>query len=175
MAEKYMGKYYIPIFDEKVDLRFGFGYDETGWGEDKVPPTENEIVEYEDTFKKFIENINKIIELVKEEAFLYYKNEKQPYAEDFEKEHSVIVNDKEKHFEYMRDLYAVRIVNNKKIKGSFIVLTIGYEIDEEHGMDILLKNNEVIKITEIGETYFWNIDGLKRKLPENKKQILEKH
>jgi hypothetical protein len=172
MAEKYMGEYYIPIFDKKVELYFGFDYDETGWGYVETPPTENEIKEYENALKYFIENINEIIKSIKEEAFKYYKGVKQPYAIDFEKEHSVIINDKEKHFEYM-DLYSVRIVKNNKLKGSFVVLSIDYEIDEEHQMEILLKDKEVIKISEAAETYFWDIEGLKKIVPENIKRILD--
>jgi hypothetical protein len=71
------------------------------------------------------------------------------------------------------DLYSVRIVKNNKLKGSFVVLSIDYEIDEEHQMEILLKNKEVIKISEAAETYFWDIEGLKKIVPENIKQKLE--
>jgi hypothetical protein len=71
------------------------------------------------------------------------------------------------------DLYSVRIVKNNKLKGSFIVLSIDYEIDEEHQMELLLKDKEVIKISEAAETYFWNIEGLKKIVPENIKQILD--
>jgi hypothetical protein len=173
MAEKYMGKYYIPLFDKKVDLRFGFDYDETGWGKVETPPTEDEIKEYEDTLKEFIENIDVIIKSIKEEAFKYYKGVKQPYANDFEKEHSIKINDKEKHFEYMKNLFSVRIVKNNKVKDPFVVLSIGYEIDTEHQMEILLKNKEVVYISEADETYFWNIDELKKIVPENIKKTLE--
>jgi hypothetical protein len=173
MSEKYMGEYYIPVLDKEVELIFGFDYDETGWGKVETPPTEDEIKEYEDTLKNFIENIDEIIKSIKEEAFKYYTTEKQPYAKDFEKDHSVTINDKEKHFEYM-DLYSVRVVKNKKVKGSFIVLSIDYEIDTEHQMEVLLKGKEVIKISEAAETYFWDIEGLKKIVPENIKQKLEK-
>ena len=150
MAEKYMGKYYIPVFDKHAELHFGYDYDETGWKKVEMPPTNNEITEYENTLKYFIENINQIIESIKEEAFNYFKEEKSSYAKEFEKENSVKINDKEKHFEYMKKLYSIRIVKNKKI-----VLSIAYEIDKEHQMEILLKNNKVIKISEADETYFW--------------------
>jgi hypothetical protein len=173
MAEKYMGEYYIPVFDKEVELHFGFDYDETGWGKVETPPTEDEIKEYEDALKNFIENIDGIIKSIKEEAFKYYIGVKQPYAKDFEKAHSVTINDKEKHFEYMKDLYSVRVVKNNKVKGSFIVLSIDYEIDTEHQMEILLKGNEVIKIAEAAETYFWDIEGLKKIVPEDIKQKLE--
>ena len=134
MAEKHMGKYYIPVFDKEVELHFGYDYDETGWGKVEAPPTKDEIKEYENTLKILIENINQRIESIKEEAFNYFKEEKTPYAKAFEEENSVKINDKEKHFEYMKNLYSIRIVKNKKI-----VLSIAYEIDKEHQMEILLR------------------------------------
>ena len=149
-GEKYMGKYYIPVFDEEVELSFGISFEfieGIGYRDIKAPPTDDEIKEYEDTLKNFIKNIDGIIELIKEEAFKYYKEEKKPYAINFEKEHSVIIDTKEKHFEYMQ-LCSVNVLRDKKI-----VLGIAYEIDEEHSMEILLKNNQIYKIAEGGETY----------------------
>jgi hypothetical protein len=40
-------------------------------------------------------------------------------------------------------------------------------------MEILLKDKKVIKIAEAAETYFWDINGLKKIVPEDIKQILE--
>jgi len=176
MATKYMGEYYIPRFEKEVELLFGYDYDETGWGEIETPPTEKEIKEYENALKNFIENIDETVERIKEEAFEYYKTVKSPYGygTDIEKEHSVTIDDKEKHFEYMKDLYSVQITKSNKEETIFIILSIDYEIDTEHKMDILLFNNEVIKVTEADETYHWNMEELFKIISEDAKQKLKK-
>jgi hypothetical protein len=151
-GEKYMGKYYIPVFAKEVDLHFGVGLEFVegiGYKDIETPPTDDEIKEYENTLKVFIENIDEIIESIKEEAFKYYKEVKTPYAMEFEKEYSLIIDNKEKHFELMKDLFGVTVYKDKKIE-----LAISYEkIDTEHGLEILLKNNQVYRISDLGETF----------------------
>jgi hypothetical protein len=178
MAEIIVGKYYIPIFDKTVEVRFGSDRKETGWEEDKVPPTEDEIKKYENALKDFIENIDKTVEEIKEAAFTFYKIEKAPYGygEDFEKEYSLKIDDKEKHFECIKDLYAIRVVKVNQGEDVFIVLKAFYEkIDTEHKMEILLKNNRVVIIAEVEETYWWNMEELNKiiKRKEDMRQKLE--
>ena len=145
-------KFAIPYFEKKVEVYFGLEIDD----DDneiilvdnnllKRPyklPTKNELIQYECTLKSFLENIDEIIKLIKKEAFKYYKEKKEPYG--YGNDIPLINNDSE-HFEYMKDLLFLRI-----LKDNNILLEIGYGIDEEHAMEILIKNNQVYKIDEAG-------------------------
>jgi hypothetical protein len=117
-------KFKIPYFEKEVRLTLGPDYDES-MNEIEGPPTENELNEYEDTFKKFLANIDGVINSIKTAAFEYYK---ECYAEYYEKEfpldgifanpeniegkmHKPLnIKDKEMHFKYMKEIETIRLL-----------------------------------------------------------------
>jgi hypothetical protein len=55
------------------------------------------------------------------------------------------IDSKDKHFEYLSEINYIRILKDKKI-----VMPIYYKLDAEHGLEILLEDNKVVEITEMG-------------------------
>jgi hypothetical protein len=150
----------LPYFNKEVELFLGSEYDDD-FNEKETPPSENELKEYENTIQKFIEVIDGIIKLIKEDAFEYYKKYYAKYYENefiidgfFEtdepegKVHEPLnINNSETHFEYMKNIDYIRIFKDNRI-----LLPILYKLDTEHGIEILLKNNEIETICGLGET-----------------------
>ena len=151
----------IPYFNKDVEVFIGSEFDDDG-EEVETLPTEDELLEYEQTFKNFIESIDEIIDAIKEKAFEYYKN---IYAKYYEKEFLVEsffetdvesgktheplnINTKEKHFEYMKNINYIRVLKDKKI-----IIPIFYKLDGEHGLEIMLQENKVVNISGIEENY----------------------
>ncbi|MDR2027632.1 MAG: hypothetical protein LBQ01_08775 [Prevotellaceae bacterium] len=151
----------IPCFDKEVEIFLGWEWDDDG-EEIETPPTEDELNEYENTLKKFLENIDVVTDSIKEKAFDYYN---RIYAKYYEKEFVVEsffetdvergktheplnMDTKEKHFEYMKNINYIRILRDKKI-----IIPIFYKLDREHGLEIMLQENTVVNIDGIGENY----------------------
>jgi len=156
-------KFKIPYFDREVEVLLGEEFDEDG-EENTSPPTDLQLAEYEQIFKSFLHNIDEIIIEIQQSAFEYYKRVYAKYYEqDFEdifdlykgtasendKTHPPLCLDtKEKHFEYMKRIIFINVLDNQTLK-----IAIRYLLDTEHGMEIKLVNNKVIKIASIDETY----------------------
>ena len=149
----------IPYFDKEVEVFLGYEFNDDGEEIEELP-TDNELLEYEQTFKNFIENIDDIIINIKEKAFEQYNKR---YAKYYEKEFVVEgffetdmeegkvhkplnIDTKEKHFEYMKNINYIRVLNDNKI-----IIPIFYKLDREHGLEIMLQENKVKKISGIGE------------------------
>ena len=130
------------------------------------PLTEQLLDEYAETLKSFLENIDVIIKGIQKSAF---ENYLKIYAKYYEKPFEVLwenqkikkrqnqelheplqIDTKEKHFEYMNSVLENIIISNNKT----IVIPFSYDIDEEHGLEIKIRNNEVIKVDGIGETTY---------------------
>ena len=137
----------------------GSEYNDDG-EETEIPPTEDEIAEYEYTLKNFLENIDEIINDIKQKTFEYYNEiyakyyEKEFIVEDFfetDVEKGTVheplnIDTKEKHFEYMKDIRYIRILNENKI-----IMPIFYKLDGEHKLEIMLQENKVKNISGMGE------------------------
>jgi hypothetical protein len=155
-------KFKIPHFDKEVEVFLGLEFGDDG-EETETLPTEDELLEYEHTLKKFLENINEIIIDIKEKTFDYYKEiyakyyEEEFIVESFfitdkkegEKHEALNINTQDKHFEYMKDINLIRILGENRI-----LITIRYKLDREHGLEILFQKNRIINISGIGENYF---------------------
>jgi len=141
-----------------VEVFLGAEYNEDG-EEIEALPTENEVLDYENTFKNFLENIDEIIIEIKEKSF---ENYKEHYAEYYEKSFildGLFETDKKEgevheplnittqdiHFEYMKNINYLRVLNEK-----IIIMPIHYKLDREHGLEIILKDNKVIGIDGMG-------------------------
>ena len=153
----------IPYFEKEVEVFLGEEFDED-YEEASIPPTDQQLAEYEQTLKSFLNNIDSVIVDIQESAFEYYK---KIYAKYYEKpfevlsENSLIqetkngelhpplnIDSKEKHFEYMKNILSlIRILDNKTI-----VIPISYALDEEHGLEIKITANKVVKIDGIAQT-----------------------
>jgi hypothetical protein len=154
-------KFKIPYFDKETEIFLGLEWDDDG-EEIEVPPNENELNEYENTLRNFLEKIDEVVDLIKEGAFEYYNKIYAKYYENEfivdsffetnrqngEKHEPLNIKTKELHFSYMKDLNYIRILKNNRI-----VLPIFYKLDSEHNIEILLKDNKLIMITGMGENF----------------------
>ena len=154
----------IPYFEAEVEVFLGEEFDEDG-EEVSIPPSSQQLAEFEQTLKNFMNNIDSVIVDIQQSAFEYYQ---QIYAKYYEKPFKVLfensmvqkteneglhiplnIDSKEKHFEYMKDIVSlIRVLDNKTIK-----IPIHYALDEEHGLEIKITNNKVVKIAGIAETW----------------------
>lgn len=136
-------------FDKKeITIFLGSEFDEDG-EEIETIPSNNELNLFENTYSNFITELEKIIEKIKEKTFErylklyahYYENEKESG------EKPLGISTKENHFEYIKDINYIRILENGNIK-----IPINYKIDTEHGIEIRLEKNKIIDIGGIAET-----------------------
>jgi len=137
---------YFPNKSFKIFL--GEGEYENGREED-LPPTTSELDEFEKTYLSFLDNLEEVMEEVKEKTFEYYSKYYAHFYENEEKsgEKPLKIKDKEHHFQYMQDVVYLRVVSNHNI-----IISIHYELDTEHGIEIRLENNQVLHIGGIADT-----------------------
>ena len=153
----------IPYFEADVEVFLGEEFDEYG-EEVSIPPTPQQLAEYEQTLTEFLNNIDAVIVDIQQTAFEYYQ---KIYAKYYEKPFEVLfenslvqktgndelhaplnIDTKEKHFEYMKDIVSlIRVLENKTIK-----IPIHYALDEEHGLELKIVNNKVKAVDGIAET-----------------------
>jgi len=152
----------IPYFEKEVEVLLGEEFDEEG-EEIETPPTDQQIAEFEQTLKEFFDNLEKVITDIQQSAFNYYNSR---YAKYYEKPFEVLfenenvhktkndelhpplnIDTKEKHFEYMKDMLGwIRILDGRTIK-----IPIHYALDEEHGLELKIVNNQVEAVDGIAE------------------------
>jgi hypothetical protein len=154
----------IPYFETKVEVCLGLEFDEDG-EEVSIPPTDQQLTEFEQALKDFLNNIDSIIVDIQQSAFEYYQeiyahyykkpfevlfvNSKVQEPENGELHSPLNIDTKEQHFEYMKDILSlVRILDNRTI-----IIPIRYALDEEHGLELKITNNKVAKVAAIAETY----------------------
>ena len=154
----------IPHFNGKTKIKL-VEYDED-FEPIEEPLTEQILDEYAETLKRFLANIEVIIKDIQKSAF---ENYLKIYAKYYEKPFEVLwenqkigkrqnqelheplqIDTKEKHFEYMNSVLEEVVISNNKT----IVIPFRYDIDEEHGLEIKIRNNKVIKVDGIGETTY---------------------
>ncbi|WP_298502128.1 hypothetical protein [uncultured Maribacter sp.] len=136
-------------FDNKeITIFLGSEFDDDG-EEIEIIPNKSELDDFENTYKKFLSSLDEIIEKIKNKTFERYLKLYAHYYENEEKsgEKPLGISTKEKHFESLKDLNYIRILENGNIK-----ILIHYKLDTEHGIEIRLENNEVIDIGGIAET-----------------------
>ncbi len=152
----------IPYFDKEVDVFLGEEFDEDG-EEVSLVPTEQQLDEFEQTLKAFLSSIDSVIIGIQQSAFDYYQriyakyyekpfevlfeNSKVQKKQNGELHESLNINTKEKHFEYMRDILHFRIIEKETIK-----ISIGYDLDAEHGLEVKLEKNKVAAVSGIADT-----------------------
>lgn len=126
----------------------GEEYDEDGEEIEEAPNGE-ELADFERTYTSFEDNIASVVEQISAHAFERYLKLYAHYYEDKNKsgEEPLNISNKEKHFEYLKDVNYIRILADGNIKMLF-----HYKLDEEHGLEVRLENNEVLAIGGIAET-----------------------
>ena len=152
----------IPYFDKSVKIFLGEEFDEDGEEVD-MPPTQEQLNEYENTLKQFLAEIDKVIIDIQEKAFERYL---RVYAEFYEKPFVVEsffktnmksgethpplnIDSKEKHFEYMKEIHLyIRVLDDNTLK-----IPIYYDLDSEHGLELKIINNKVTAVAGIGDTW----------------------
>lgn len=157
-------KTFIPYFETEVTINLGAEFDEDG-EEVTDPPTESQLDEFASTLDDFLANIDRVIIDIQQSAFEHYQkihakyyekpfevlfdNSKVQRPENGELHSPLSIDTKEKHFEYMKKLHlGLRVEEDKKVR-----IPIYYSLDEEHGLEVILKNNKVIFVGGIAEYY----------------------
>lgn len=154
----------LPHFEEDIYIRL-VEYDED-LEPLETPPTPYVLDEYANTLTAFIEHIDAIVLGVQALAFERYQN---IYAKYYEKAFEVIfenekihtkgnnelhdplnIQSKEAHFEYMRSGFDEIILSNDKT----VVMPFRYLLDEEHGLECKIIDNQVVAIGGIAETIY---------------------
>jgi hypothetical protein len=153
----------IPCFEKEVEIFLGEEFDEE-YEEVSISPTNQQLAEFEQTLKDFLDNIDIVIADIKQSAFEFYqKNYAKYYENPFEVlfenslvqktesgglHHPLDIDSKEKHFDYIKEILAlIRILDNRTIK-----IPIHYALDKEHGLEIKITGNKVVEIDGISYT-----------------------
>ena len=152
IIEKWAGfsttkRFYIPYFEkEDTEIFWGREYDDSG--KIDIPPTIAELNDYERTFTDFMQNLDNIMDDIKNETFEYYQKYYAHYFEDEAKygQKPLNIDTSLKHFEAIKEINYIRVLGENVIQ-----IPIFYGIDTEHGMEIKLKNNKVVDIRGMGE------------------------
>ena len=161
-------KFKIPYFDvynnaTSVKVFLGEQYDED-FKEIETQPTNQQLMEFEQTLKDFLNNIDSVIVDIQQYAFdryqriyanyyekpfeVLFENAMMQKAENNELHSPLNIDTKEKHFEYMKKiLEIIRVLENQTIK-----IPITYALDEEHGLELKIVNNKVVTVDGIDET-----------------------
>jgi hypothetical protein len=140
-------KFKIPYFEEEAQVFLGEELFEEG---EEYKASEDQLDEYEKTFRMWLDSIDAHIATIKEQAFGRYKKIYAHYHEDSSKsgKNPLGIDSADKHFEYMKKIKFIRITGNNTLK-----IAIKYEeIDKEHGLEIKFKNNQFEEIGGIAET-----------------------
>ncbi|GAA3767167.1 SMI1/KNR4 family protein [Flavobacterium ginsengiterrae] len=139
----------LPDFtSDEITIFLGEEFDDEGEEIDELP-TKRELDSFEKTLKSFLDNLDEILIEIKSKAFDRYKKIYAKYYEDsgLSGKEPLNIHTVDEHFEYMRDLKYVRI-----LKKNTIQILINYDLDNEHGLEIKLKNNKVVCLGGIAET-----------------------
>ncbi|WP_299442887.1 hypothetical protein [uncultured Aquimarina sp.] len=134
--------------NNNIKIFLGEEYDEDG-EEIEITPSSNKLNDFENTYANFIIGLDEIIEKIQEKTFERYLKLYAHYYENEKKsgEKPLNISTKEIHFEYIKDINYIRILENGNVK-----IPIHYKIDTEHGIEIRLENNKIIDIGGIAET-----------------------
>ena len=154
----------IPHFKDSFKIKL-VEYDED-FEPIQQPLNEKILDSYAETVKEFIKNVDNIVEDIQKSAFEFYlkvyakyyekpfkvlwENQKIKTSQNHELHKPLQIDTKEKHFEYKNSVLEKIIISNNKT----IVNPYHYDIDEEHGIEIKIRNNKVIKVDGIGETTY---------------------
>lgn len=148
MEHKFWGKINENWIGFLSDVKFKIPYlkkeeIEIYLGRDRSIPDEQEMDDYEKTFRSFLDNIKDAMDEIKKETFTRYKNIYAKYYEDFNRsgEEPLNIDTDEKHFEYIQDILYIRILKRNTLK-----ILIRYDLDPEHGIEIKMKKNKIIAI-----------------------------
>ena len=142
-------EFFLPGFQTPVTIFLGPEFDDDG-EEVETPPTTAQLDEYAQTFQQYLTGADAILTAIKEAAFACYQKLYAHYYEDESQsgEPPLGIDTAEKHFEYMKDLIYVRMLDEGAMQ-----LPVYYEkIDAEHGLEIKLVHGEVADIGGIAET-----------------------
>jgi len=134
--------------NNKITIFLGNEFDDDG-EEIETVPSNTELNDFENTYASFIIQLDEIIETMKDKTFERYLKLYAHYYENEKKsgEKPLNISTKEIHFEYIKDINYIRILENGNIK-----IPIHYKVDTEHGIEIRLENNKILDIGGIAET-----------------------
>ncbi len=134
--------------NEEISIFLGREYDEEGY-DILEPPSMNKLNEYEKTYQDFLLHMDAILDEIKEETFKRYIKYYAHYYENEEKSHMkpLHIDTKEKHFKQIKNIEYIRILDNGRIQ-----ILMRYLLDEEHGLEVLIKDSKVVDIGGIVET-----------------------
>ncbi|MGB1294278.1 MAG: hypothetical protein ACPG6V_02275 [Flavobacteriales bacterium] len=100
---------------------------------------DEELNDFKTCFGSFLIEQNQVFEQIKSQTFERFKS---IYEEHIETE----ITDADDHASYLGEMLYFRILSKTQI-----IISYNYEIDTEHGLEILIENNQVKQIAGIGE------------------------
>ncbi len=134
--------------NSNVSIFLGEECDENGEDIDTTPHDED-LDGYAQTYSEFLLIFNHVLERIKEETFKRSLNLYTHYYEDEHKsdQKPLNIDTKDKHFETITAIEYLRTLKNGCVR-----IPMTYELDHEHGLEVLIKNSEIIDISGIAET-----------------------
>lgn len=154
----------IPHFGDDIKVNL-VEYDEDFEPTEEMPSKQT-VDEYTKTLKLFLADIDNIMLDIKQSTFTYYleiytKYYEKPFEVIFDNEkvkknannelHQPLqIDTKEKHFNYIDSILEKIIISNNKT----IVIPFIYYLDEEHGIEVKIRNNKVIRVGGLADTTY---------------------
>ncbi|MDQ0593610.1 hypothetical protein QFZ37_001979 [Chryseobacterium ginsenosidimutans] len=138
-----------PFFDEQeIEIFLGVEYDEDGEEIEELP-TENQLTEFAETYRDFLENIETNIKSIQDKAYERYLKVYAHFYENSEKsgEKALNIDNVDKHNENIKEIMYLRVLNEKTIK-----LFIRYKLDREHGLEFKFVDGQIEDVGGVAET-----------------------
>jgi len=147
-------RFLIPYFDEEVLVYLGEQYDDDGNCID-IPPTQEKLDEFATTLENFLWEIGtgELINDIQKcafERYLEYQDEimNSPITVSDTIHSQLKIGKKEHHFEYMKEIEDIRILDNNKVE----IYCRYYGLDKWNGLGIEITDN---KVTGVGD--WWTL------------------
>lgn len=133
---------------EPVSVFLGYEFDDEG-DEVSVIPTAEQLTEFESTYRQFLAHSDQIFSDIKTVTFDRYIELYAHYYEHTEKSgyEPLCIDSAEKHVKYLGRLIYIRVLEDRTIQ-----IPMRYELDPEHGLEVRLQDNKIIKIGGIADT-----------------------
>lgn len=138
-----------PFFGSNgFEIFLGDEFDENG-DEVEDPPSQEQLAEFESTYRAFLGNIESNLASISQKAFERYLKLYAHHSENPKKsgEPALHLDSAEKHNPHLQEIIYLRVSN-----GATLRISIRYALDEEHGMEFKFVDNRLVKIGGIAET-----------------------
>ncbi|UOQ64353.1 DUF6985 domain-containing protein [Hymenobacter volaticus] len=136
----------VPGFQKQVEVFLG---DELFEEDEEYDLTPTQLDEYAATFQDFVSDAPRVLTQLKQRAFEQYQELYAAHYDDPAQSGAppLYLTTADQHFAYMQNIGYLRISD-----GNALRLIIHYDLDTEHGLEVLFVNNELAAMGGIAET-----------------------